>query len=56
MGRGLGSIGPTLVLALLGLPLAVLAGLWWRIFDRQAEETPIPDLDDLPVVEAIAEV
>ncbi|HEY7852865.1 MAG TPA: hypothetical protein VIB82_07800 [Caulobacteraceae bacterium] len=44
MARGSGTIGPTLLLAMLGLPMAALAGLYWRFFPPSGRS-----LDDLPV-------
>lgn len=46
MARGLGLIGPTVLMALIGLPIVALAGLWWRLFppDRHREraQAPVP--------------
>ncbi len=51
MPRGPGTIGPTLALALLGLPIAALAGLYWRLFPPSVSQgVPRPALDDAPVI------
>ena len=49
-GRGLELIGPTLVLAVIGLPVVVLAGLYWRLFPPGRRRLPTPALDELPLV------
>jgi hypothetical protein len=55
MGRGIGSIGPTVLLALLGLPVVALAGLWWRLFPSERREVRHPLLDEIPAADGIAE-
>ena len=44
MGRGLGLIGPTVLLAVLGLPIVALAGLWWRLFPPEQVKARVPML------------
>ncbi len=54
MDRGLGLIGPTVLLAILGLPIVALAGLWWRLFPPERAKARRPMLGAIPATGDLA--
>ena len=54
MDRGLGLIGPTVLLAILGLPIVALAGLWWRLFPPERAKARRPMLGAMPATRDLA--
>ena len=51
MELGQTPIGRTLLLALLGLPIALIAGIYWRCFPPSRTDSPArPALNTAPIV------